>query len=102
MILSYDWRLGRKEWGAANLFHRIGNGRQTNANPFVACMFDEMGVKSVRQHRCGEERKERERGGCGVGSIPISTNHIFFFFFYLKSLPLHQIFKLLPTLFSIV
>ncbi|MFS7958656.1 hypothetical protein Hanom_Chr07g00681321 [Helianthus anomalus] len=62
-------------------------------------MFDEIGVKSVRQHRFGKGRKERERGGCGVGSIPISTNHIFSFF-YLKSLPLHQMFKPLPTLFS--
>ncbi|MFS7958815.1 hypothetical protein Hanom_Chr08g00683161 [Helianthus anomalus] len=47
-----------------------------------------------------ERRKERERRGCGVGSIPISTNHIFFLFFYLKSLPLHQMFKPLPTLFN--
>ncbi|MFS7940394.1 hypothetical protein Hanom_Chr05g00463921 [Helianthus anomalus] len=46
------------------------------------------------------EEGERERG-VWVGSIPISTNHIFFlFFFYLKSLPLHQMFKPLPTLFS--
>ncbi|KAJ0456226.1 hypothetical protein HanIR_Chr15g0759991 [Helianthus annuus] len=78
--------------GAANGFHRFGNGRQTTANPFAACMFDEIGVKSVRQHRFREGRKERERG-CGVGSIPISTNHIFFPFFYLKSLLLHQMFK---------
>ncbi|MFS7947371.1 hypothetical protein Hanom_Chr12g01130031 [Helianthus anomalus] len=54
---------------------------------------------SVMLHRCGKgERKER--GGCGVGSIPISTNHIFFPFFYLKSLPLHQMFKPLPTFFT--
>ncbi|MFS8002928.1 hypothetical protein Hanom_Chr13g01207831 [Helianthus anomalus] len=46
------------------------------------------------------QREEGEREGCGVGSIPISTNHIFFLFFYLKSLPLHQMFKPLPTLFS--
>ncbi|MFS8013532.1 hypothetical protein Hanom_Chr14g01334041 [Helianthus anomalus] len=60
-----------------------------------------MRVKSARLHRCGEGRKERERGVWGgVGFIPISTNHIFFPFFYLKSLPLHQMFKPLPTLFS--
>ncbi|MFS8025032.1 hypothetical protein Hanom_Chr16g01470241 [Helianthus anomalus] len=62
-------------------------------------MFDEIDDKSVSQHRCGKGKKERERG-YGVGSIPISTNHIFFSFFYLKSLPLHQMFKPLPTLFS--
>ncbi|MFS8031944.1 hypothetical protein Hanom_Chr17g01551801 [Helianthus anomalus] len=45
------------------------------------------------------EEGERERG-YGVGSIPISTNHIFFPFFYLKSLPLHQMFKPLPTFFT--
>ncbi|MFS7924427.1 hypothetical protein Hanom_Chr03g00272431 [Helianthus anomalus] len=40
-----------------------------------------------------------ERGGCGVGFIPISTNHTFFHFF-LNSLPLHQVFKPLPTFFT--
>ncbi|MFS7959596.1 hypothetical protein Hanom_Chr08g00692941 [Helianthus anomalus] len=58
-----------------------------------------MGIKSVKLYRCGKgERKER--GGYGVGSIPISTNHIFFSFFYLKSLPIYQMFKPLPTLFN--
>ncbi|MFS7971258.1 hypothetical protein Hanom_Chr09g00830631 [Helianthus anomalus] len=46
------------------------------------------------------EEEEREREGVWVGSIPISTNHIFFPFFYLKSLPLHQMFKPLPTFFT--
>ncbi|MFS8001924.1 hypothetical protein Hanom_Chr13g01196031 [Helianthus anomalus] len=48
----------------------------------------------------GREEGERQRWGCGVGSIPISTNHIFFHFFYLKSLPLHQMSKPLPTFFT--
>ncbi|MFS8030441.1 hypothetical protein Hanom_Chr17g01534041 [Helianthus anomalus] len=57
-----------------------------------------MGGDSVGACRRGEGRKERERGECRVGSIPISTNHIFFLF-YLKSLPIHQMSKPLPTLF---
>ncbi|MFS7924484.1 hypothetical protein Hanom_Chr03g00273091 [Helianthus anomalus] len=55
--------------------------------------------ESVMHYR-RREGGRRERGECGVGSIPISTNHIFFFFFYLKSLPLHQMSKPLPTLFT--
>ncbi|MFS7935644.1 hypothetical protein Hanom_Chr05g00406031 [Helianthus anomalus] len=50
-------------------------------------------------YRCGKEER-KERGGCGVGSIPISTNHTFFLFFFLNSLPLHQVFKPLPTFFN--
>ncbi|MFS7993393.1 hypothetical protein Hanom_Chr12g01093521 [Helianthus anomalus] len=43
---------------------------------------------------------EGERGRVlWVGSIPISTNHTFFLFF-LNSLPLHQVFKALPTFFT--
>ncbi|MFS7974341.1 hypothetical protein Hanom_Chr09g00867511 [Helianthus anomalus] len=58
----------------------IGNGWQTIANPFATSNVDEIVGKSVSQHRCGKGKKERERG-YGVGSIPISTNHIFFPFF---------------------
>ncbi|MFS7941834.1 hypothetical protein Hanom_Chr06g00481031 [Helianthus anomalus] len=43
--------------------------------------------------------RERERV-FWVGSIPISTNHTFFFF--KNSLPLHEVSKPLPTLLSIV
>ncbi|MFS8027234.1 hypothetical protein Hanom_Chr16g01496171 [Helianthus anomalus] len=42
---------------------------------------------------------ERERGVLWVRSILISTNHNFFFFF-LNSLPLYQVFKPLSTLFT--
>ncbi|MFS8027130.1 hypothetical protein Hanom_Chr16g01495031 [Helianthus anomalus] len=45
------------------------------------------------------ERVVRERGVLWVGSIPISTNHIFFLFFKKNSLPL-QVFKPLPTFFT--
>ncbi|MFS8018560.1 hypothetical protein Hanom_Chr15g01393451 [Helianthus anomalus] len=47
------------------------------------------------------EEGEGERGRVlWVGSIPISTNHSFFFFFKKNSLPLHQVFKPLPTFFT--
>ncbi|MFS7948130.1 hypothetical protein Hanom_Chr06g00556341 [Helianthus anomalus] len=47
-----------------------------------------------------EKEERKERGGYGVGSIPISTNHTFFLFFKKNSLPLHQVFKPLPTFFT--
>ncbi|MFS8014803.1 hypothetical protein Hanom_Chr15g01348751 [Helianthus anomalus] len=47
------------------------------------------------------EREGSEREGVlWVGSIPISTNHLFFLFFFKNSLPLHQVFKPLPTFFT--
>ncbi|MFS8018803.1 hypothetical protein Hanom_Chr15g01396341 [Helianthus anomalus] len=46
------------------------------------------------------EREGSEREGVlWVGFISISTNHTFFLFF-LNSLPLHQVFKPLPTFFT--
>ncbi|KAJ0955525.1 hypothetical protein HanPSC8_Chr01g0003871 [Helianthus annuus] len=57
-------------------------------------------MNSVMEHRFGKREKERERGVLWVGSIPISTNHTFFLFFLKNSLPLHQVFKPLPTFFT--
>ncbi|MFS8014103.1 hypothetical protein Hanom_Chr15g01340691 [Helianthus anomalus] len=42
----------------------------------------------------------RERGVVGWGSCHLSTNHTFFFLKKKKSLPLHQMFKPLPTFFT--
>ncbi|KAJ0578394.1 hypothetical protein HanIR_Chr05g0246831 [Helianthus annuus] len=58
-------------------------------------------VKKIGEGTPIGKRDEGERGRVlWVGSIPISTNHIFFLFFYLKSLLLHQMSKPLPTLFT--
>ncbi|MFS7972508.1 hypothetical protein Hanom_Chr09g00845661 [Helianthus anomalus] len=68
------------------------------ANQCLQKFTDHNWFHAVTVYRCGKGRKRRERG-CGVGSIPISTNHTFFLFF-LNSLPLHQVFKPLPTFFT--
>ncbi|MFS7926967.1 hypothetical protein Hanom_Chr04g00303381 [Helianthus anomalus] len=70
--------------------------RQTPPPTNIECGKTSTAVRDYRSEK--EERKER--WGYGVGSIPISTNHTFFLFFFLNSLPLHQVFKPLPTFFT--
>ncbi|MFS7924419.1 hypothetical protein Hanom_Chr03g00272341 [Helianthus anomalus] len=58
------------------------------------------GFKSVMDYRFEKREKEREGGYCGWG--PFLSQPITPFSFFLKknSLPLHQVFKPLPTFFT--
>ncbi|MFS7991418.1 hypothetical protein Hanom_Chr12g01070531 [Helianthus anomalus] len=69
-----------------------GKGRQT---PAPTIWRGGKANQSVTGYRFGKKMIERDRV-LWVGSIPISTNHTFF----LNSLPLHQVSKPLPTLFT--
>ncbi|MFS7963658.1 putative actinin-type actin-binding domain, calponin domain, EF-hand domain pair, fimbrin/Plastin [Helianthus anomalus] len=85
--------------GAANSPSPIGNPRQTNANTLPRGCLTKWGGKSVMEHRFGKREKEREGGYCGWG--PFLSQPITPFSFFLKnSLPLHQVFKPLPTFFT--